>query len=106
MERVYKETNGAVERASSGAHHAIDRVSGALRPGVEHLADDAHQAVERFTGAASQLKERLLAGGGHLKDAQARFSADRRSQIRESPLASVALALGVGIALGWLLRSR
>jgi ElaB/YqjD/DUF883 family membrane-anchored ribosome-binding protein len=106
MERNVSDSNGAVEDASSGAHQTIDKVTAVLRPGVEHLAEDAHHAVDRFADSASQLKERLLVGGGQLKDAQARFSAERRLQIRESPIASVALALGVGIALGWLLRSR
>lgn len=106
MESNITASNGAVERASYGAHQAIDKVSGALRPGVEHLADDAHQAVERAAGAAFELKERLRVGANQLKVAQERFSADRRSQIRESPMVSVGLALGVGIALGWLLRSR
>ncbi len=106
MERNVSDTNGAVEHASRGAHQAIDKVSGTLRPGVEHLADGAHQAVERFADSASQLKARILTGGGQLKEAQARFSAERRSQIRESPITSVALACGFGFALGWLLRSR
>ncbi len=106
MERSVNDTNGTVERASSGAHQAIDKASGALRPGVEHLAEDAHQAVDRFADKAARLKERLLTSGGQLQDAQARFSAERRSQIRESPMASVALAFGIGMALGWLLRSR
>ena len=106
MERNLNDTHGAVEHTSIGAHRAIDKVSGALRPGVEHLAEGAHQAVERFADTASQLKASLRTGGGHLKEAQARFSAERRSQIRESPIASVALACGVGFALGWLLRSR
>ncbi|MEO8123694.1 MAG: hypothetical protein ABI633_06560 [Burkholderiales bacterium] len=95
MKRDVNETNAAVERAFSGAHQAIDKVSGALRPGVEHLAKDAHQAVGRFGGAASRPKEMLLVGGRQLKDAQARFSVDRRSQIRESPTAWVALAFGL-----------
>jgi ElaB/YqjD/DUF883 family membrane-anchored ribosome-binding protein len=95
MENDINQTHGTVERASSGAHQAIDKVSSALQPRMEHLAEDAHQAVDRLAGAASQLK-----------NAHARFSADRRSQIRESPMASVALSFGVGMILGWLLRSR
>lgn len=106
MERNIDEGNGAVERTSSGAHQAIDKVSDASRPVVRHLTENAHQAVDRVAGAASQLKERLLIGGGQLKDAQARFSAERRTQIRENPIAAVGLAFGIGIALGWLLRSR
>ena len=106
MERNLNDTHGTVAHASIGAHQAIDKASGALRPGVEHLAEGAHQAVERFTDTASVLRSRLLAGGDQLKEAQARFSAERRSQIRDSPFASVALACGIGIAVGWLLRSR
>lgn len=106
MERNLNDTHGTVEHASSGAHQAIDKVSGTLRPGVEHLAEGAHQAVERFADTASQLRSRLLTGGGQLKEAQARFSAERRSQIRDNPIASVALACGIGFAVGWLLRSR
>lgn len=106
MESNANDTTGSVEHASSGAHKAIDKVSGALRPGVEHLAEDAHHAVDRVADTATQLKSRLLVGGGQLMDAQARFSAERRLQIRENPITSVALAVGIGIALGWLLRSR
>lgn len=79
MERNVNDPNGAVEPASSGARQAIDKVTGALRPGVEHLAEDAQHAVDRVADAASRLKQTLQVGGGRLKDAQARFSADRRS---------------------------
>lgn len=106
MERNVNDADDAVEHATSGAHEAIDKVTGALRPGVEHLAEDAHHAVDRVANTASRMKQTLQVGGGRLKDAQARFSAERRAQIRDRPIASVALAFGVGIALGWLLRAR
>jgi ElaB/YqjD/DUF883 family membrane-anchored ribosome-binding protein len=73
---------------------------------VEHVAEDVHQTVGRVADVASKLKGKLAAGGGQLKGAQERFNAERRTQIRDSPITSVAIAFGVGIALGWLLRSR
>lgn len=83
MERNVNDPNGAVEPASSGARQAIDKVTGALRPGVEHLAEDAQHAVDRVADAASRLKQTLQVGGGRLKDAQARFSAERRAPIAD-----------------------
>ncbi len=106
MERDINETNGAVQRVSSGAHKTIDKVSGALRPGVDHLAENAHHAVDRVADVTAKLQEKLVVGSGQLKQAQARFSDERRVQIRESPLASVGVAFGAGLVLGLLLRSR
>ncbi len=105
MERNVNNLGSTVEHAA-GTNDATSPAASAPWPRAEHVAEDVHPSLGRVADAASRLKEGLLVGGGQLRAAQARFSAGRRVQIRKSPFASVALAFGAGIALGWLLRSR
>lgn len=98
--------HGKVEHAAGAAHAAVDRASDAARPTVEHIAAGAHEAVDRVAGAATHAAEALEAKGEQLRDAQSHLIAACREQLRERPIATIAMAVAAGFALNWLLTRR
>lgn len=73
-----------IERASSTAHDAVDRV-----------AQTASQYAERFGEQAEALME--------MKD---NWVEGARDYVREHPIAALGIAVGVGYVLSMLMRSR
>lgn len=99
-------TNGPVSHAASSVHQVIDKAADGLRPAIEQVASGAHHAVESLAGSANHLSETLSATGRQLKARQSRLAASCCEQIRDRPVASLGIALGAGILLGWLLKLR
>lgn len=97
---------GTVERASSGAHQVIDKVSGAARPAVEHIAAGAHQAVDSLAGAATQAAKTVEGKTRQLKEAPSRLATNCCAQIRDKPITALGIAVATGVVLGWLLKRR
>lgn len=95
-----------VERASAGAHHAIDRAADATRPAVEQIASGAHGAVDTLAGAASHAAESIGHRGEQMRDLQQRLSDSCRGYVRDKPIASLGIAIAAGFALSWMLRRR
>jgi len=95
-----------VDKASSGAHDAIDKISDAAGPMVDRIASGAHQAVDKIAGAAGQAAETLSVKGGQLKNAQAQALAQARIYVRDNPLAALGIAVAAGYLLSRLLRFR
>jgi len=73
-----------IERVSSGAHDAVDRV-----------AQTASAYAERFGEQAEALME--------MKD---NWVEGARDYVREHPIAALGIAVGVGYVLSMLMRSR
>jgi len=88
-----------VDHASTGAHEAIDKVSGAARPVVGRIASGAHHAVDQFASAAGQAADTLGVTGEQLNNAQVRAMEQCRGYLRDHPVAS----LGIAVAAGFLL---
>lgn len=97
---------GTVERASSGAHQAIDKVSGAALPAVEHLAAGAHQTVDSLAGAATQAAKTVDGKTRQLKEVPSRLATSCCAQIRDKPVTALGIAVATGLVLGWLLKRR
>lgn len=95
-----------VAHASTGAHDAIDKVSGAARPMVDRIASGAHQAVDKIAGAAGQAAETLGVRGEQLKNAQVRAVEQCRGYVRDKPVTALGIAIAAGFLLSRLLRSR
>lgn len=95
-----------VDKASAGAHDAIDKVSDAARPMVDRLASGAHQAVDKIASAAGQAAETLGVKGEQLKNAQAQALEQARGYVREHPVTSIGIAVAAGFLLSRLLSLR
>jgi ElaB/YqjD/DUF883 family membrane-anchored ribosome-binding protein len=72
--------------------------------GLSRLSDSAQQTMERFTHAASQAASRLSEQGEALMHGRAAETA--RNYMREHPLATIGIAVAVGLLLSRLLTRR
>jgi ElaB/YqjD/DUF883 family membrane-anchored ribosome-binding protein len=95
-----------VDQAQSTAHDTIDKVSQQVRPSVDRLSEKAHQTVDRLSGVASQAASSLSDKASQYRDLQGQWVGEARDQIRERPVAALAVALAAGFVLRHLLFSR
>jgi len=72
--------------------------------GLSRLSDSAQQTMERFSQAASHAASRLTERGEALMHGRAAETA--RTYMREHPLATIGIAVGVGLLLSRLLTRR
>ena len=96
----------SVDQATNSLHGAIDRASDAALPAVDQLAIGAHQAVERLAVSAGRAAERMDTKSRQLLDARSRFAERCSARIRDKPVAALGIAVGAGLLISWLLRSR
>lgn len=117
MENVIRSNNsssaaeGVLNKASAGAHTAVDSIAGAAgetarkaQPAITHAAVVAHQVVDRMTGAAAPTAEWLAAKGESLNVAQKKLVSDTRGYVSANPLKSVGIAVAAGFLLSRLSR--
>ena len=113
-----------VDRATSGAHQALDSVANSMksgtstlhgkidaagnaaRPAVDRILTGAHQAVDKLSGFAAVAADTVSEKSVQLKEAHAKLMATGRTQVREKPAVAVGIAVAAGFVLGALLRSR
>jgi ElaB/YqjD/DUF883 family membrane-anchored ribosome-binding protein len=70
------------------------------------LSDTAHQTMERFSQAASQAASRLGERGEELWALQGRATETARTYMREHPVATIGIAVAIGLVLSRLLSRR
>lgn len=75
-------------------------------PAVDHIAAGAHHAVDKIAGAANHAAESVDEKYTQWKDAQSRITKNCLTHIRDNPMATVGIALGAGLLVGWLLKRR
>ena len=95
-----------VDQAQSAAHDTIDKMTQQARPAVDRLSDKAHKTVDRLSGAASQAASTFSEKASQYRDLQDQWVSGARDQIRERPVAALAVALAAGFVLRHLLFSR
>ena len=88
-----------VDRASIGAHDALNQISEAARPAMDRMASSAHGVIDTVAGAANTAVETLGIKGGQLNNAQEKLVETARKYVREQPIAM----LGIAVAAGWML---
>jgi ElaB/YqjD/DUF883 family membrane-anchored ribosome-binding protein len=71
-----------------------------------HLSDTAHQTMERFSHAASQAASRLSERGEELWALQGKATETARTYMREHPLATIGIAVAIGLILSKLFTRR
>ena len=69
---------------------------------IDRLSTGAHQAVDKVAQAASTAAEQIGERTGQLRARQAQLSEAARECVRRHPMASVGIALGVGALLSML----
>ena len=108
---ISNSAEGAVNRASSSAHAAVNAIAGTAdeaarnaKPAIDRVAAMAHQAVNRAAGAVVPTVDWLTQQGGSLNAAQKKLVADTCSYISANPLKSVGIALTAGFLLSRITR--
>ena len=101
----------ALNKASSGAHAAVDSIAGAAdeaarkaKPAIDQFAAIAHQAVDKAANAATPAAEWLNRQGEDLTAAQKQLVSDATKYISANPLKSVAIALAAGFVISRIVR--
>jgi ElaB/YqjD/DUF883 family membrane-anchored ribosome-binding protein len=101
-----KNADGALNKASSGAHAAVDSMAVAAdeaarkaKPTIDRVAAMAHQAVDKATGAAAPTAEWLAEQGDNLNAAQKKLVTDTCSYVSANPLKSIGIAVVAGFLL-------
>jgi len=101
----------ALNKASSGAHAAVDSIAGAAdeaarkaKPAIDQVAAIAHQAVDKAANAAAPAADWLSRQGEDLAAAQKQLVSDTAKYISANPMKSVAIALAAGFVISRIVR--
>ena len=104
-------TEGALNKASSSAHSAVDSMAGAAedaarkaKPAIDRVAAMAHQAVDSAAGAAAPTAEWLAEQGESLNATQKKLVEDTCKYVSANPLKSIGIALVAGFLLSRIMR--
>lgn len=90
--------------AMEQAHDAVSDAERALQSATERLARAAHQAVDTLSEYGGQAEERLR-DTTQVATERSREMVDQvRRYVEDHPVAAIAIAAGVGLALGLLMR--
>lgn len=103
---VHSKGDGILGKASSGAHSAVDSLSGAAdgaaqkaKPAIDRYTQKAHQTVNSVADAAAPSAEWLNEQSEHLQETSEKLIDDTSSYIREHPVKAAAFAMLAGFAL-------
>lgn len=99
-ERVKQATSHVV----SSTKDAVERAADQVESGLHHATDKAADAAHRVTDKAAELGGRGREVYGETVDRADAWLEQARGYVREKPVQSVAIALGVGWLLGRILR--
>ena len=92
----------AATTAAEGAHDLASRASEKL----SNITSTAQDTVNRWSNAASQAANRLSARGEELWEMRGQAADTARTYMREHPVATIAIAVAVGLVLSRLLSRR
>lgn len=73
---------------------------------VDTVSDFAHETVDKATKGTQHAVDKIDKEGVQLKHAEQRLTEECSIYIRDNPLTSVGIAMGVGFILSKLLSSR
>ena len=88
-------TAGSIDRLSAGAHQAVDKTTAS----VDRLSTGAHQAVDKFAQAAATAAEQIGHRAEQMRAQQMEWTEAARACVRRHPMASIGIAVGVGVLL-------
>lgn len=106
-----KKGNGALNKATSGAHATVDKVAAAAdralqqaKPALERVTQAAHGTIDRAVGIAAPTAAWLNEKGSRLKTTQQQVYDDTCSYVAAHPLKAIAISLLAGYLLGKIVR--
>lgn len=104
-------SDGAVKKATSGAHAVVDSIADAAdeatrkaKPAIDQVAALAHQAVDKTAGVVAPAADWLTEQGAGLNATQKKLMADTRGYISANPLTSMGIAVAAGFVLSRMIR--
>jgi ElaB/YqjD/DUF883 family membrane-anchored ribosome-binding protein len=95
-------SNPSVSKAAGYAENVADRASESLG----RLSENAQQAMERLTDVASQTANRLSEKGHELWDMRGEAADTARSYVRQHPIATIGIAIAIGLLISRLTSRR
>ncbi|MBL8496844.1 MAG: DUF883 family protein [Nitrosomonas sp.] len=102
-----------VDKVSGMAHDAVNKATNATHQVADTLAEKgdqfngaAHEVIDRATEATHQVSERLVEKRDQLISAEERLLNQGCEYVRENPLTSISIAVGIGFLLSRLLSNR
>ena len=105
------DAEGALNKASSSAHAAVDSMAGAAdemarkaKPAIDQVATMAHHAVDKAADAAAAPAGWLTEQGESLHATQKKLVADTCGYVSANPLKSVGIAVAAGFLLSRVMR--
>ena len=99
------QNTGMQGSTQAGAQDTQDMAARATEK-LGRLSDTAQHTMERFTQAASQAASRLGERGEELWALQGKATEIARTYMREHPLATIGIAVAIGLVLSRLLTRR
>ena len=83
-----------------------ENVAEKARESYSRLSDSAHQTLDRVSDAATQAASKLSARGHELWDHRGEAVETARSYVREHPLATIGIAVAIGLIISRLTSRR
>jgi len=106
-------TMETVDKVSNLAHDAVDKATDVTHETAEKFVEKgdqlnplAHEAIDKAARATNQAADRLVEKGDQLRNAEQRLMHECSVYIRDNPITSVGIAMGVGFILSRLLNNR
>ena len=92
--------------SSTGTGRYAENVAERGSEGLSRLSDSAHQTLERVSGAASQAASRLSERGHELWEMRGEALDTARTYVRQHPVATIGIAIAVGLLISRLTSRR
>lgn len=92
--------------ATEKSHEAVSSAEQTVRSATERVARAAHEAIDTLSGLGSRTEGRLRETGRRASETTREYADQVSHYVSDRPLASLAIALGVGFLMGVLSRRR
>lgn len=96
---------GSTPTATNTARYA-ENVAERASESLGRLSETAQQAMERLTDVASQTANRLSSKGQELWEMRGEAADNARSYVREHPIATIGIAIAIGLLISRLTSRR
>jgi ElaB/YqjD/DUF883 family membrane-anchored ribosome-binding protein len=96
----------ATQDSSADLHSLRDDISKLTAAVTKLVKAEASATTDAVYGAVDATRQKLVDGASDARQRLAGASSDLEATITRNPLTAVLIALGAGLIIGWLSRSR